>query len=284
MNQVKHRLLASPDLVAATVALCMPALLASLWLSPRAAIPLELPPLVLGAAEVREAIEAERALASRAPSSELALRRRALYDERNRAELGSEPRDAVEARRRELGRLLILIARDEGDDAIAAMRAADAERMIAALAGHGDPEERAAALGRFPAALARWGAVVGTRRVAPELVIRTLFAARWNLVHAREQTEGLEGVALRAYHGWLAFHGDAADLGLRLAALDAYAAAGGLHADEARGAFAWQAGEWDAAAAAFTRAHEATSSVRFRNHAQAAVEASLGAGGLPDEP
>ena len=181
-----------------------------------------------------------------------------------------------ESRRARLRDAIARVVEVQGDEAIAAMRAADVERMIPALAGAGGDEARARVMGDFRGALERWGAVHGNRRVAPELVVRTLFAARWNAIHGLALTDGLDEVRVQAYHGWLALHGDAAEGPMRAGAVEAYAAAGGPHADEARGVLAWRAGDWAVAEDSFRRAYAATGSTRLRNHAIAAALAGAG--------
>lgn len=257
----------------------MPGIVCALWLAPRAAIPTEMPPLVLREAEVGASIAEEHALASRAPEGEHAARRRELYGEQNLAELRGDDHALGERRRALLRVEIAALGEEHGEEAIAATRAADVERMIAALAGTGSEDTRAAALGGFRRSLERWGAIDADRRVAPEIVVRTLFVARWNAVHGLPLTDGLDPVRLRAYHGWLALHGEAADGALRAAALDAYREAGGPYAHEARGVIAWRNGDYEGAAAAFTRAHEVGGSVRLRNHAFAAA---IAAAGVPD--
>lgn len=274
--EVKHRLPLGSDLVAATLALALPGIVAGLWLAPRAAIPTEMPPLVLRADEIRASIATEHALASRVPEDEHTERRRALYEEQNLAELRGEAREVGERRRAALRAELAAIEAEHGAGAIDALRAADVERMIPALAGEGDDATRAAAIGGFSTALERWGVIVDGRRVAPELVVRALFAARWNAVHGEPLTADLDPVRLRAYHGWLALRGDMADGALRASALDAYEEAGGRHADEARGVLAWRAGAYDEAEGAFARAHARDGEVRMRNHALAASMAAAG--------
>lgn len=253
-------------------------LLAAIWLSPRAAIPAEIPPLAIDVADARASIEHEHRLAARPPTDDDARRRRALYEEQNVASIHGEPAERGEARRAELRDVLDRMIDAHGDAVVDVLRAEDVERMIPALAGEGDDTARAATLGDFPEALERWGAIADGRRVAPDLVVRALYAARWNAVHGRPLTDGLDDARLRAYHGWLALHGDAADERLRLAALDAYERAGGAHADEARGVLAWRAGDAEGAALAFTHGHERTGDLRLRNHALAAAMRAAGPG------
>lgn len=281
-GEVKHRLRVSEDLAAATIAIVLPGLVCALWLAPRAAIPAELPPLPQAAREARDAIERAHALALEAPEGEHAARRRALYEAQNVAELEGEDEAVGQARRAELRAELEAVRAEHGDEAVDAMRAADVERMIPALAGQGSDDERARATGGFRGVLERWGAIapIGDgagergRRVAPELVVRALFAARWNAVHGLPLTSGLGPAELRAYHGWLGFRGEAADRLMRGAALDAYAEAGGAYADEVRGTLAWREGAYEEAADAFERAYADTGVVRLRNHALAAAQAA----------
>ncbi|UJR87034.1 hypothetical protein [Sandaracinus amylolyticus] len=278
MSEVKHRLRVGPDLLAAMLVVVPSSLLVAIWLAPRAAIPAEIPPLSLDAAEARASIAQEHRVAAHAPTDDDARRRRELYEAQNLASIHGEPAERGEARRAELREVLDRMIDAHGEAVVEVVRAEDVERMIPALAGEGDDTSRAALLGDFREALERWGAIAGERRVAPDLVVRALYAARWNAVHGRPLTEGLDEVRLRAYHGWLALHGDAADENLRLAALDAYERAGGANADEARGVLAWRAGDAEAAALAFTRGHERTGDLRLRNHALAAAMRAAGPG------
>ncbi len=262
---VKRGLGLRPDLVAATIALVLPGLVIALWIAPRAATPTDMPALALPSDHARALIEDDRARAVRAPDGEAEERRRTLYRAQGIAELRGELASAAAERRDELHSLLEAL----GDEEIAALRARDVERTIAAIGGTGSDIERAEELGQLPASLTRWGAIVDGRRIASELVIRTMAAARWNLIHGRAPTDGFGVLRLRAYHGWLALHGDGASAEMRASALDAYEASGGTDADEARAILAWRAGDTERAIAAFERAYERTGNVRFRNHALA---------------
>lgn len=266
---VKPRI--GPDLIAALLAILMPSAALGAWLPVHAALPIESPVLTLPADQVRAAIAADRRRAQAAPEDELESRRRTLYLELGLAESRPEEPAAGAARRRALAAALEEIVRVHGEDAVAAIRARDVERMIPALAGQGDPIERARELGSFSQALSRWGAIVEGRRVASEYVIRALFAARWNVAHGRPASSGFGRLRLRAYEGWLALHGEAASPELRADALDAYEAAGGSDADEARAILAWRAGDRASAAAAFGALYERTGNLRFRNHQAAAL-------------
>jgi len=107
------------------------------------------------------------------------------------------------------------------------------------------------------------------RRVAPEIVLYALFWARWNAVHDRELTDGLEGASLLAYHGWLVYYGPDGGTDLREGALVDYVRAGGGRGLETAGYLRLAQGDVSGARLAFEAAHEATGNVRLRNNALA---------------
>ncbi|MFO0685678.1 MAG: hypothetical protein U0234_26690 [Sandaracinus sp.] len=232
--------------------------------------------LVLPAADVAAELAAQEALAARAPDTEDEVRRRRLYLEHGLAEVQRNdfPEQASQ-RAAALAQLRVAIAA-EGDDAVAAARARDVGRVMPALRGEEEQtdEERAGELGAFPAMLERYGAVIAGHRVAPELVIRAMFHARWNAIHGLALTEGMSAIARRAYYGWLAVEGGNAPLGMRLEALDAYEAAGGARVLETRAWLEHEAGERAAAGADYERACDRTGSVRLCNHALAEMLAA----------
>jgi hypothetical protein len=267
--EVKRSVELRSDLVVLIVAIVAPAWLAAIWVAPQPAPPTLPPALSLPAEAVRNAIADDRRLARTAPPEhdENERRRREAYRALGQAELHGGSEDSARLRRAEMAEALAAIAARYGERAIAAVRARDVERAIRALAGELPPTQRGEELGRLGQMLERWGAVVGGRRRADELVIRTLAAARWNIAHGRSPVDGFDRFRRQAYYGWLALHGEAASETMRAQALAAYEEAGGTDADEARGVFAWRRGDVEAAHAAFSRAHERTGSVRFRNHA-----------------
>ncbi len=272
--EVKHRLRFDSDLAIATLLFAVPGVVAALWLAPRPAIPTEMPPLVLRIDEVRASMERDEELASQSPTGEWVERAQTLYRAHNLGELRGEIREIAASRRVQLRAALAEVAREQGPEAISALRAREILRMVPALAGRGQERARAEVLGSFRSSLERWGAIVRGRRVAPDMVVRALFAARWNAVHGLPLTDGFEPIRLRAYHGWLAFHGDAAGSGLRAAALDAYERAGGMYANEARGILAFRGGAYEEAAHLFTHAFSMSGVVRMRNHAIASSAAT----------
>ncbi len=282
MVEVKRRTPLSPDLVALLVALLVPTAIVARWAQPRAAIPTEMPALASPSSDVAADLAAERALAERAPTSDTEVRRRELYRAQGLAEVRAD--DTPSSSTTRMTDLADLAATLSAAGDLDAARAADIARGMAALRGEGTAAERAREAGMFAASLRRWGAERDGRRVASELVVRALFHARWNAVHAVPLTEGMSPVRLQAYHGWLALHADAAPAPLRAQAIAAYAAAGGARASEAEGVLAHRDGEAEVARAAFLRAYDETGSVRLRNHALAVGDDAFDDDLAPEPP
>jgi hypothetical protein len=262
------------ELAGLVLAIALPASLVSLWASPRPARPVEMPALVLSAADVRAEIAAQDRLASAAATDEDEHRRRTLYREANLAEIAANDSPEVVSRRTDELHRLVAQRAAAGGDAVAAIRARDVQRMLPALRGGGDTsdDDRAAELGIFPETLERYGAVARGVRVAPEIVIRAMFMARWNAMGGLPLTDGMSPIALRAYHGWLAMEGGSASLSLRQSGLDHYAAVGGWRVGEGRAVLAFEAGDFAEAQAGFEQAYDRVGTVRLRNHALAAAE------------
>jgi hypothetical protein len=270
---------ARAELIGLIAVISLPAGLVALWLSPRPAPPDEMPALILPAAEVAHEIAAQHALAAHAPESEEETHRRELYLATGRAEVHMDDSPEQYASRAAALSYLASQIATQGDDALAAARARDVDRMMPALRGEGDEDERTGELGAFPRNLERYGEVVDGRRIAPEFVLRTGFFARWNAIHGLDPTDGMTPLARRAYYGWLALEGGDAPVGMRREAVDAYAAAGGTRVWESRGVLAYAEGEMAEARVDFEHAYDLTGSVRLRNNALAAAraEAELGA-------
>ena len=82
-------------------------------------------------------------------------------------------------------------------------------------------------------------------------------------------------VEVEAYWGWLALEAASAPIELRLEALEHYEEATGRPAHEARATLLYLGGDALRASDLFTRAYEDFGSVRLRNHALAALAASV---------
>jgi hypothetical protein len=245
------------------VVLLAPTLLVLQWSRPAPVRPRLPPPLLLDPAAVRAQRAEDAALAARAEDT---ARRRQLYDDVNRAEVEQRDTRAMARHRRErLADVLTSIAADA--EARAALRAADLARLEPALRGTLEPAERAEAIGAFAQSLVRYRLVEDGRQSGPTFVVRTLFKARWNGLHGRPRLEGLSPIELQAYHGWLALGAEGAPSESRLAALDAYAEAGGTRVAETRAILRCREGL--DAREAYDAALSEGFSFRLRNHALA---------------
>lgn len=240
---------------------------------PRPVVPTHTPGLHLSAEAVAQVRREDQRRASLAPTEERAERVRELYAEYSRAEVrGGETRAASLARVRALDEATLEVARQDGEEALWALRAEATATLMAAMEGGIDQVEREALLGTFPDVLSRYGAVRDGELVAPPFVARTLFVARWNAAHGLAPTQGMGEAELRAYWGWLALEADQAPVGHRLVALEGYAQAGGTSVLEARAVLLFEAGQMLAASEAFELAYEEEGTLRLRNHALAALE------------
>lgn len=263
-------------LLAAILAVAVPGSLAALWLAPRPAHPAEMPPLVVPANDAQATLAAIARSASSALADDDATeaRRRTLYLEQgmNEARPSATPQ-AARLRDEELAQLAVELDQAGALDAI---RARDVGRTMTALRASGDAAERLGEIGSLPDALVRYGAVVDGRRVAPVIVVEAMAWARWNGIHQRALTEGMDRTMLRAYHGWLVYYGPTEGTELRDGALVELVRAGGLRGLETEGFLRLSRNDRTGARLAFETAYEATGNVRLRNHALALGLAELG--------
>lgn len=266
-NDGRNRRLAG---LALTLCLVAPCLIVWLWSRPIAAAPSELPPLLLEPSAVRAQIETDERDAAEEPTSEGAEARRLVFHEANVAERDASdyPGEARERRRRLLA-ATNQIVRDDGEEAIGAMRAADVGRAEAGLRGELPAGDAISETGDFIRMMERYGMARGGRQVAPRFVVRTALKARWNAMHGRELTDGFAEVESRAYWGWLALHAESAPLERRLEALEHYEAAGGARVHEARAVMFFDHGRSEESYRSFMAANEVQPSFRLRNHALA---------------
>lgn len=190
-----------------------------------------------------------------------------LYEAQGLAEIGEgESEEEFETRSQSIRTAVAQVREERGDEAIASLRAQVVEGLDGALRGGRDDE--GAFLGSFPRMLERYGAMRDGERVAPDIVLRALFAARFNGIMGLELTEGLSDVELQGYWGWLALGAADVPKERRAQALGAYLEAGGLDGDEALGWFAYEDGDFVSAARFYGRGGEA-GDLRLRNHALA---------------
>jgi len=261
----------SPTLLGATLLACACGAAGTVLALPRAVAPRELPGLVLAPAQIDAVIAADARLARSASSDEAARALEELVEAQALAEVGSgETPDEARMRLTRLANGAAAVERAHGVDALLALRARavlDFERVLRTRVRG---VERDRVLGSFPRAVERYDVTKRGRLRAPRFVLRTLFKARWNSVCQLAATWRLAPVELRAFHGWLALGADSAALTDRSAALDAYAAAGGVRVDEARAALAWRGGDGERAEELYGEVLTQTGSLRFRNHLRAA--------------
>lgn len=240
---------------------------------PRPVVPDEPPSLTLDRHDTSRVLAHDRMLASRVPKSEAVLSLMQLVADQGTAEAGpGEAPGSFEARMAKLHAAVARVRRDDGNRALAAMRAHAAERLRPALDGEMTASERDALIGSFPEMLERYGLVVEGETVAPPFVVRTLFKARWNALVGLPPTSGLWRVERRAYWGWLALHASNANPDMRLDALTRYARSGGTRIDEARAVLEYRAGRVAEAAELMARAARERGGLRLRNEALALLQ------------
>jgi hypothetical protein len=236
---------------------------------PRAVTPHETMGLHFADDDARENFaKDEAAIAALPAETELAEEQR-LYAELNAIEAGvpGAARELTTTLEGETERL----ASAFGDDAIDALRCDAAHRLAADLARETDDPERAKRLGGFEGFLDRYSARRDSRITAPPIVVRTIFKARWNLVHGLEATDGLRPLELRVYWGWLALEATDVEAPRRISALERYAEASGEDVREARATLEIVAGHPDEAAKLYRELREEGENLRLRNHELAAL-------------
>ncbi len=270
------------DAVAASGLLVLAPSCALLLLAlPRPVTPKHPPALRLPARQVAAAIARDRDLARAAPGSKTARHLEELLSQKGESEREpTEPVPVYEKRRARFSRTIVKLRNESGERAVLALRARALEKLEAALDLTLSEKQAQSILGSFPVLLQRYGATRDGRIVAPHFVIRTMFKARWNIIHSLEPTYGLSRIERLAHFGWLALHADDAPISLRLQALEQYAAAGGQRVPEARGVLQFLAGDYASAAESFEKARRNRGTLRLRNYALAAQHA---AHGLPGE-
>lgn len=263
-DKVKSRELSGPGtrLILTTVAAGCAAVVLSL---PQGVLPRSAPPLRFDPAAVNAARTATSEAADTAAGWESDSPLWALYEAQGLAEIGEgESEEEFETRSRSIQTTVAEAREEGGDEAIVALRAQVVEGLDGAL--RGDRDDEGAFLGSFPRMLERYGAMQEGERVAPDIVLRALFAARFNGILGLELTEGLSDVELQGYWGWLALGAVDVPKERRGQALGAYVEAGGLDGDEALGWFAYEDGDYASAARFYGRGGDA-GNLRLRNHA-----------------
>jgi hypothetical protein len=248
---------------------------------PQPVDPWEMPSLVLDRKAAANAIRLDRALADEAPDSEEARLLRSLFLDHGRAE-ADPPYSRTEYDQRQVAvhRASEALVAKHGRWAFGALRAHAVEELMRVLDDHTDlgeaeGEYEQGVLGGFPRVLRQYGLIYDGVMVAPELSVRTLYKARWNSIHRRDLVEGMSGIELQAYWGWLALHGWGRPLEEREDALMAFRDAGGFGAQEAAALMDLLGGRPDRASKSLEHLYAASGQLRLRNLALGAMHAAL---------
>jgi hypothetical protein len=240
---------------------------------PRPVPPTQPPPLVLERDAVVRVLARDRQDAASLRETPVVRQLNALWlDEGGAAVQDFQP---ARLRSHQLQRQLAELRREQGEHAVGRLRARALMRLAELMEGQDPDAETRAFLGSFVALLHRYQAARDGDVIAPRFVVRTLFAARWNLIHALPITHGFASVELQAYHGWLALHASGAAPRLRALAVEAYAAAGGRWPEAARASLAYLDQRPREALRALDAAYASRPTWRLRNQG-IAVRQALG--------
>jgi hypothetical protein len=239
---------------------------ALLFVQERATAPRELPSLTLPAAAVQQVLRADAHAARTAPSSPRARALEALLIEHGRLEAqGLEEVQRYQDRRRALAQGYRELVAQSGPTAALRLREKAVLELEAALGLRLSDARGKAVLGSFAAVLAREGASRDGDIVAPHFVVRTLYKARWNILHGLTRDHAFTAVEKRAYYGWQALHAERISIKQRIEALHAYGLAGGEDLEEALGVLLLRQGDSTQAVRALEHAHRAHGGLRLRN-------------------
>lgn len=237
---------------------------------PRSVAPIQMPSLTLPAEPVMEALAEDARAAKRAPTTAIAKQLDAWLLERGHADqAGDQPQSERFEQGRRMGEGYKNLVKESGASAAVALRAAATERLDAALEGKLAVSKARDVIGSFALMLEREGCARDAEIVAPQFVVRTLYKARWNLMHGRPPTDAFARIEQRAFFGWQALHGERLPLDQRLQALQAYAEQGGTQVRESAAVLLFRGGQLEAAAAPLAAAYEKSGNLRLRNELRA---------------
>lgn len=217
------------------------ALSAAMLAIPQPVDPWEMPSLVLDRRAVAEEVRSNEALAATLPDSEDAGRLRSLFIDHGLSEV-NPPYTKIDydSRQVEIHHAVAALKERHGPEAFGAMRARAVDDFIL-IFGNGahrnETENETGAIGGFREILEKYGAIYREILIAPEMTVRALYKARWNLIHRVPAMTGFSDIELQAYWGWLALHGWGVPLSERVEALLAYRDAGGANTKEAAALF-----------------------------------------------
>jgi hypothetical protein len=241
---------------------------------PRRAPLQEMPPLVLPAGAVRDALAAEAKAAQQAPRTAAASELDRLWLELSRAEReGPEPMHVRRMRRNAAREAFLQVVKESGEPGALALRAAAVERLDAALDLKLDPKVARDVMGDFALLLEKESCARDGELIAPRVVVRILYKARWNIAHELAPDYAFGSIERRAYYGWQALHAERLPVEQRMRALVQYRRHGGTRADEAAAVLLQRSAQNEVAHAALTAAYRSSGTLRLRNALLAMSEA-----------
>ena len=246
---------------------------------PEAVAPWEMPSLVLDRHTVAEDVQKSEALAARLPGDPEIDRLRTLFLDHGLAELDPPYRKVdYDTRQVRIHRALEHLRSAHGPEAFEIVRASAVERFVHMFdRGRGDrssEEDARGAVGGFEEILQRYGAIYAGVVIAPEMTVRALYKARWNLIHRAPALDGFSPIERQAYWGWLALHGWGVPLRERTEALALYREAGGANAAEAAAMFDLLEGRPERCAEILEELYYEEGELRLRNLALGARHAA----------
>jgi hypothetical protein len=237
--------------------------------------PLELPSLALPEAAVTAQLREDADQARNAPDTPRARELEALLWKQGAAERhGLEYEDSYRNRRRALELGYRAFVSEVGEERALRLRSKAVAKLEDALELRLKDEQAQAVIGVFATVLAREGLSRDGYLVAPEFVVRTLYKARWNILHGLAPDYALEPIEKRAFYGWKALHAEHLPLASRIEALHAYGSAGGVDLEEALGVLLFRMGDYKQSLAALRVAYQKHPNLRLRNYLLSARIAS----------
>jgi hypothetical protein len=235
--------------------------------APRPVQPRQLPALRLSRSEVAAQLATDHALAARAPRSRALERFRELFSEEGLAEREKSVDLGILSEQR--AQLKALVASEFprlGGENVRALMAALTDEALPHSFAKRPPAAAYGLLGRFPALLTRYGyADAEGHLIAPELAVRALYKARFNLITERPLDTDLSPVERQAQHGWNALHAGELPPERRARAARDFAASGGTDAREALAIWLFQGGDHAHARELLQAEYERTGALRLRN-------------------
>jgi hypothetical protein len=258
-------------------------------LAPRPVQPSQLPSLRLPRDRVQSELLRDRELRARARSfvrEPDVVRVLSLYGDEGRAELANNLDMALLANnRQELSSSGDRLFTRLGVERTRALMAWLTERALSALAKGADDQEARGLLGGFPSLLVRLGYVHGPEAAhpkpavqtvhaaprvlvdAPELAVRTLYKARFNLIFERALDRDLTPTEQMAYEGFNALHASGMEPERRARAAQAFFRVGGHDGAEVAAIWMFQGGAHEPALSLLRSEYARTGALRLRNMA-----------------